>query len=93
MKKTIFLLSLLTLWLAQAGAQPLKTKVIDNGGSGQLKAIAVKEAGLPDFVIYRPENLQLARARCGTLPLLVFGNGGCADSSIHHAGTVAIAAL
>ena len=84
MKKTIFLLSLLTLWLAQAGAQPLKTKVIDNGGSGQLKAIAVKEAGLPDFVIYRPENLQLARARCGTLPLLVFGNGGCADSSIGY---------
>ena len=61
-------------------AQPLKTKNIDNGGTGMFKAIAVKESGMPDFVIYRPKDLMHAHARCGALPLLMFANGGCMDS-------------
>ena len=39
-----FLMSVLTLT-----AEPVKTKVIDDGGSGMFKAIAVKEKGLPDL--------------------------------------------
>ena len=65
-------------------AQPLKTKNIDNGGTGMFKAIAVKESGMPDFVIYRPKDLMHAHARCGALPLLMFANGGCMDTSIGY---------
>ena len=65
-------------------AQPLKTKNIDDGGTGMFKAIAVKESGMPDFVIYRPKDLMHAHARCGALPLLMFANGGCMDTSIGY---------
>ena len=70
--------------LLRAEAQPLKTKVVDEGGTGMFKAIAVKETSMPDFVIYRPKDLLHAHARKGALPVLLFGNGGCADTSIGY---------
>lgn len=74
-----FLMSVLTLT-----AEPVKTKVIDDGGSGMFKAIAVKEKGLPDFVIYRPKDFMYTHARQGAVPILLFGNGGCSDTSIGY---------
>ena len=65
-------------------AQPLKTKLIEDGGTGMFKAFAVKEASMPDFVVYRPKDMLHAHARCGALPLLMFGNGGCMDTSIDY---------
>lgn len=65
-------------------AQPAETKIIDNGGSGTFKAIAVKETAMPDFVVYRPKDLLHAHARCGALPVLLFGNGGCADTNVGY---------
>lgn len=64
--------------------QIVKQKVIDDGGNGKFKAVAVKEKGLPDFVIYRPQDLNTAHAVCGELPLLMFANGGCMDTSIGY---------
>lgn len=32
-------------------------KTIDEGGSGPFKAIAVKEAGAEDFVVYHPKDI------------------------------------
>ena len=65
-------------------AQPLKTREIDGGGTGTFKAIAVKEKSMTDFVVYRPKDLLHAHARCGALPLLLFGNGGCSDTSVGY---------
>ncbi len=71
-------------------------KVPDYGGSGPHKAIAVRERTLPDFVVYRPVNMQAAMrvGRLGMfatgtpqtekLPVLVFCNGGCMDTSIGY---------
>jgi len=61
--------------------QGIQTKTIDNGGSGVFKAIAVKETGAEDFVVYRPKDLNLAHATIGALPLLMWANGGCMDTS------------
>ena len=61
--------------------QGIQTKTIDEGGSGPMKAIAVKEAGAEDFVFYRPKDLNLAHATMGALPLLMWANGGCMDTS------------
>ncbi|MBR5070057.1 MAG: alpha/beta fold hydrolase [Bacteroidales bacterium] len=75
---------------AQTDATPLiskqvvKQKVIDEGGTGFLKAVAVKDTGLPDFVIYRPKDINFASVLNGKLPLLMFCNGGCSDSSIGY---------
>lgn len=78
------IMALGVLLCGSLGAQPLKVKTVDNGGTGMFKAIAVKEAGLPDFVIYRPKDLMHAHARCNELPLLMFANGACVDTSIAY---------
>ncbi|MBE7326225.1 alpha/beta hydrolase, partial [Nocardioides sp. Y6] len=39
---------------------------------------------LPDFVVYRPEKLKKAVKKEGLLPLMVFANGACANTSITH---------
>ena len=83
-KQTVLLAVGCLLSGATAFAQPLKTKVIDEGGSGMFKAVAVKEAGLPDFVVYRPKDMLHAHARCGAMPLLMWANGGCADTNIGY---------
>ena len=53
-------------------------KVPDFGGSGRSKAVAVREPSLPDFVVYRPLNIRRK------LPVLIFCNGGCMDTSIGY---------
>lgn len=83
MKKTgLMLIGLLVcLW---GTAQITNTKTIDNGGSGPYKAMAATEKTLPNFVVYRPESLKQAAKSEGKLPIMVWANGGCMNSSIHH---------
>ncbi|MCR5179908.1 MAG: glycosyl hydrolase 53 family protein [Bacteroidaceae bacterium] len=60
-------------------------KVPDYGGSGPYKAVAVRESSLPDFVVYHPVNMAQAVGRERTaLPVLLFANGGCMDTSIGY---------
>ncbi len=65
-------------------AQITALKIIDTGSSGPYKAIAATEATLPDYVVYRPMDLDAACDAEGKLPVIVFGNGGCSDSSLAH---------
>ncbi|MDN3668240.1 hypothetical protein QWY93_02710 [Echinicola jeungdonensis] len=58
--------------------------MVDGGGSGNYPSIAVKEKSLPNFVVYRPENIQKAAKQQEKLPILVWANGGCMNSSIHQ---------
>ena len=63
----------------------VQMKVPDYGGSGPYKAVAVRECSLPGYVVYRPMNIGQAVAReKGALPVLVFANGGCMDTSIGY---------
>ena len=79
--KKILILSILALAACTGiNAQIVKSKVIDNGGSGPYKAIAASEETLPDFVVYRPEKLPEGAG----FPVVIFGNGGCANSSLGH---------
>ena len=65
-------------------------KVPEYGGSGPYKAIAVREKSLTDFVVYRPLNMDMAVARNkGKMPVLVFANGGCMDTSIGYENMLA----
>ena len=67
-------------------------KVVEYGGTGRHKAVAVREKSLPDFVVYRPMNLEAAtqpspfgkEKEAKPLPVLVFCNGGCMDTSIGY---------
>lgn len=60
-------------------------KVPDYGGSGPCKAVATREKTLTDFVVYRPIDLDAAVQReKGNLPVFIFCNGGCMDTSIGY---------
>ncbi|MBN2167525.1 MAG: hypothetical protein JW717_14715 [Marinilabiliaceae bacterium] len=82
-KYSILLLVLLGLYTISFG-QIVGSKIVDHGGSGPYKAIAATEKSLPDFVVYRPENFKKAVRKEGKLPVIVWANGGCMNSSIHH---------
>ena len=84
MKKILLVAILALIAFSGADAQIVKSKVIDGGGSGPFKAIAASEQTLPDFTVYRPEKLLEAAGTDGTLPIIIFGNGGCANSSLGH---------
>lgn len=64
-------------------AAPAK-KVIDQGGSGPYKAEAISDPTLQGFVVYRPSDIQAAVTHEGALPLFVFANGACNDTSLPH---------
>ena len=60
-------------------------KIPEYGGSGPMKAVAVREKSLTDFVVYRPMNIAAAvQQENAMLPVLVFCNGGCVDTSIGY---------
>jgi len=63
----------------------LNSHMYSEGGSGPYKAIMTEEEGLTDFTIFRPENLKATVSAEGRLPVILFGNGGCARSSLGHA--------
>ncbi len=84
MRQKILTLIFFTFSIFGVSAQVLKSKTVDDGGSGMFKSVAVKEKTMKDFVIYRPKDLMHAHARCGDLPVLLFGNGGCSDTNIGY---------
>src|SRR5574344_288993 len=83
MKKVIFLLCLAMAITISAQAGVVRTKTIDNGGNGPYKAIAVEESSMTDWVVYQPKKLVDAEKKEGRLPILLFANGGCMDTSVH----------
>ena len=81
--KPFYLLACLLCLSISSIAAPTK-KIIDEGGSGPFKAEAISEPTLPGFVVYKPQNMLAAVEHEGPLPLLVFANGGCNDTSLPH---------
>ena len=63
-------------------ARTARTVQVDDGGRGPYKAVIVEDDELPGYSIFRPENLGAAAAVEGPLPVILFGNGGCAHSSV-----------
>ncbi|UZK65365.1 hypothetical protein [Sphingomonas sp. M1-B02] len=59
---------------AQVAVQPPGSLAL---GSGPYKAVMVEDATLPEHTIYRPSDLAAAGAM---LPVLIWGNGGCANA-------------
>jgi dienelactone hydrolase len=84
MKKHLYFGIVLFLLSLNVLAQVEIVKIIDEGGSGTFKALAKSEVSIPDFVVYRPEDIKSAVKKEGKLPVIVWANGGCMNSSIHH---------
>ena len=82
MKKTFAILAALLL-CAGVQAQDQKTETIDDGGTGAYKAIMASDASLPTHTIFKPADLK-PFGKKDKLPVLVWGNGGCANSPREH---------
>ena len=67
----------------QDADKDLTPMVIEEGGTGPFKAVALGEETLSKFTIYRPKNLDDFGSK-QKLPILLWGNGACADSSAMH---------
>lgn len=74
-------ITLLCLIPSLGFAKTADFKVIDQGGSGPFSAIAATETSLGDYVIYRPKQLSAGQNPSTKLPVMVFANGGCMDTS------------
>ncbi len=59
-----------------------RQKVVDEGGLGKYPAIVTEDAHFKGYTIYRPADMVTA-AKEKPLPLVVFGNGGCMNTSVY----------
>lgn len=64
------------------GDQDNNIVIIEDGGTGPYPAIVTEDSGLPGMTIYRPKDLTPFAGK--KLPVLLWGNGGCANSTDGH---------
>ena len=81
-KKTFTLLLPLLAAGVVALAQTGRTQVIEGGGTGAYKSVAVEDTSLPTHTIYRPENLKAYVNENGRIPVLLYANGACANNNL-----------
>jgi dienelactone hydrolase len=62
-------------------AKIIDSKFLDNGGNGPFNAVATTDSSLENYVIYRPKDLLTTVKNSSKLPVVVFANGGCMDTS------------
>lgn len=82
-KRFVFTLMLVCSFASLDAKPQLRKKIVDDGGSGPFKAEAREEKTFADAVVYKPIDLKAAAAE-SKLPVLVFANGGCNDTSLPH---------
>lgn len=61
--------------------QIVRQKVVENGGTGWYRTVVVAEKTLQNFTVYRPRSVKAAARHEGPLPILIWCNGACVDSS------------
>ena len=61
----------------------LKERIIEDGGTGEYKAIMKEVPGLKEHTVFCPQDLSKFDAT-NPLPVLVWGNGACANSPFEH---------
>lgn len=82
MKKTLAIFSALML-CATMQAQDVKKETIGDGGTGAYKAVMASDATLATHTVFKPADLA-PFGKKEKLPVLVWGNGGCANSPHEH---------
>ena len=78
-------LSLLNQVFAQEQATSVQTasRTVEDGGTGPYNAIMVTESSLSTHTVFRPKDLSVF-GRKNKLPIIAWGNGGCANSPWEH---------
>ena len=61
--------------------QTLKSRIVENGGTGPYKTIMTEVEGLKAHTVFAPKDLSSVKE---PLPVLVWGNGACSNSPWEH---------
>lgn len=61
----------------------VQTRTVEEGGTGDYKAVMAEVRGFDDHTVFYPRNLDAFSAE-NPLPVLVWGNGACSDSPWEH---------
>ncbi|HVG16372.1 MAG TPA: hypothetical protein VM935_15480 [Chitinophagaceae bacterium] len=61
----------------------ITSRIVEDGGTGPYKALMLAETSLPTHTIFRPQNLSAFGTK-NRLPIIVWGNGACANSPWEH---------
>lgn len=79
----LLLVGLLPFRGLQIPSNAAKVKTVEDGGTGPYKAVMKEEPTLPEHTIFAPKNLKPFGPQ-KKLPVLVWGNGACANSPWEH---------
>ena len=83
MKKDLFIAAAAVMALVAMPLQAQNSRIVEEGGTGPYKAIMMEEASLTTHTIFRPQDLSKFDKK-NLLPIIVWGNGGCANSPSGH---------
>ncbi|MBR3937610.1 MAG: hypothetical protein IKJ66_06765 [Bacteroidaceae bacterium] len=83
MKKELIFAVAAVMAFASMPVQAQNSRIVEDGGSGPYKAIMMEEASLATHTIFRPQDLSKFDKK-NLLPVVVWGNGGCANSPSGH---------
>ena len=76
-------ISTMLLCLAMTASAQLKSRVLEDGGTGPYKAVMTEVEGLAEHTVFVPQDLSKFSAK-NQMPVLVWGNGACANSPFEH---------
>jgi dienelactone hydrolase len=68
---------------SESATGSIEDVIIEDGGTGPYSAIATEDASLPGMTIYRPRDLS-PFGENQKLPILLWGNGACANTTQEH---------
>jgi len=68
---------------AQAAAAETASRTVEDGGTGPYKALMATDSTLATHTIFRPKDLSVFDEK-NKLPIVVWGNGACANSPWEH---------
>lgn len=67
----------------QSPSSQVVSRVVEDGGTGPYSAIMLTESTLPTHTVFRPKSLS-GFNKSNKLPIIVWGNGACANSPGEH---------
>ena len=79
---TVLLTITMLLFSSQVFAQT-SSRVVEDGGTGEYKAVMISEGSLPTHTVFRPADLSPFEGD-QKLPVIAWGNGACANSPWEH---------
>ena len=83
MRKDLFFAASAIMAMVAMPIQAQNSRIVEEGGSGPYKAIMMEESSLTTHTIFRPQDLSKFDKK-NPLPVVVWGNGGCANSPSGH---------